>query len=130
MSNLALRVPPALPARIDDWKRFLKTDRTINDYVEDVHRELIEGEHAEKYLLFLTAVYDEQAIEGSLSADNYQAAQMIRDHARDKEYHGLANQKLATIVKALNVVLRRYHASRQERRQMVAGDIVPNGAGE
>lgn len=124
------REPPALPAKIEDWTRFLKQQRTINDHVEDSHRDLLQGEQADQYRSFLTAVYDEQAVEGSLAADNIEAARMIRAYANENGNHDLAKEKLATIAKALGVVLRRYHQSRKERRQMIDGEIIPGDSGD
>jgi hypothetical protein len=123
------KLPPELPTKIEDWTRFLKSQRTINDNVEDVHRTLVNGDQNEVYLRYLFAVYDEQAVEGSLAADNIEAARMIRDYARQHDGE-LGREKLATIAKALGVVLRRYHSSRQERRQMVAGEVVPGNSGD
>ncbi len=121
--------PPQLPATLEKWERFIQTERTINDLVEDAHRALIKGEHSVDYRRFLWAVYDEQAVEGSLAADNIESARMIREWAAEADSHELAREKLATIAKALGVVLRRYHASRKERRQMVDGEVVPNDGG-
>jgi hypothetical protein len=116
--------PSELPAVIEDWQRFLKSQRNINDYVEDVHRDLVEDD---QYRAYLYACWDEQAVEGSLSADNTMAAKMIRDKAVEMDpEHMLAKEKLATISKSLGVVLRRYHASRKQRREMVGGEIVPD----
>jgi hypothetical protein len=123
--------PPALPTTISDWKRFIKTHRTINDEVESIHLQLFDDEEqGERYGKLLYAVYDEQAVEGSLSCDNCLIAQMIRDTARaTSESHPLTREKLATISKALGVVLRRYHQDRKERRNMVDGKTVdPNHA--
>lgn len=118
--------PPELPAVIEDWHRFLKTERTINDEVEDIHRMLVKEP---QYRAYLWATWDEQAVEGSLSADNTMAAQMIRDKAKAlADDHPLTKEKLATISKSLGVVLRRYHASRKERRQTVSGEVVPDGS--
>jgi hypothetical protein len=76
-------------------------------------------------------VYDEQAVEGSLAADNVMAATMIREYAKKvDEDHALANEKLATISKALGVVLRRYEISRKERRNMIHGETVPGDNGD
>jgi hypothetical protein len=62
---------------------------------------------------------------------NIEAARMIREYATEKTNDkALSREKLATIAKALNVVLRRYHASRPERRQMVDGEIVPGNSGD
>jgi hypothetical protein len=125
-----LRAPPALPVALSDWQRFLKSERTINDLVEDVHRSLIDSDQGEKYLTYLFAVYDEQAVEGSLAADNIEAARMIRTYAAENDRPDLTREKLATIAKALGVVLRRYHAGRKQRRQMIAGEVVPGDNGD
>jgi hypothetical protein len=124
-TSRALREPPPLPANIDEYTRYIKSERTINDLVEDIHRTLVEQD---EYRKFLWAVWDEQAVEGSLSADNIMAATMIRNRAREINSE-IANEKLATIVKALGVVLRRYHVSRKQRRHMVGGEEVPGDNG-
>jgi hypothetical protein len=120
-------MPPPLPEKIEEWQRFLKAERTLNDLVEDIHRILVaDEEDGPTYRALLRAVYDEQAKEGSLSADNIFAAIMIRDKAKVLDAaHELADQKAATISKALNIVMRRYHSSRKERRYMLEGEVVP-----
>lgn len=119
-------LPPALPEDINKWERFLKAERTINDLVEDIHRVVVEDP---MYRAFLRAVWDEQAVEGSLSADNIMAATIIREKAKEIGSE-VEKEKLATIVKALGIVLRRYHASRKQRRNMVAGEEVVTENGE
>ena len=118
--------PPELPAVIEDWQRFLVVERSINDHVEDVHRQLIQDkEDGKHYLAYLYACWDEQAVEGSLSCDNVMAAQMIRNWAVEHDdAHPLGREKLSTISKSLGVVLRRYRASRKERRLLVSGEVV------
>jgi hypothetical protein len=116
-----LREAPPLPANVADWTRYLKAERTLNDMVEDIHRVLIEDEQYRKYL---RAVYDAHAVEGSLAADNVMAAMMIRERAKENNVADIANEKLAIINLALGVVLRRYHASRKQRRNMVQGEEV------
>lgn len=123
-SNRVVPAAPALPAKLADWQRLLKQERTLNDQVEDIHRMLVEKPD---YIAYLKAIYDEQAVEGSLSADNIMAATMIRERARDINDIEVSKEKLATIVKALGVVLRRYGATRKERRQTVKGEIVRDG---
>lgn len=95
--------------------------------VEDVHLALYEDD---QYQSFLYAVYDEQAVEGSLAADNIMAAELIRDKAKKMDHGELAKEKLATIAKALGVVLRRYGFARKERRNMVRGEVVPGDNGD
>jgi|SRR6185312_640774 len=120
--------PPALPATTSDLlgQRKFEMKRTLNDHVETIHLKLYENED---YQRLLDAVYDEDAVEGSLAADNLLAAKMIRDFAIADGFDPyVADKKLATIAKALGVVLRRYGVSRKERSRMIDGETVePNG---
>jgi hypothetical protein len=128
----ALRPRPApLPTEISDWEkaRKVKVERTLNDNVEDIHLNLLnhgDVKRREKYKGLLDAVYDEDAVEGSLAADNFLVATMIRDYAREDNHDPyVANKKLATLIKALGVVLRRYGWSRSQRARTVGGELVP-----
>jgi hypothetical protein len=116
-------LPPPLPDNIDDWERSSKAERTLNDLVEDIHRILVNEDP--KYRGYLRATYDAHAVEGSLAADNVMAAMIIRDKAKSIGSIDVADEKLAVINMALNVVLRRYKKSRKQRRNMVHGEIVP-----
>lgn len=119
---------PALPSNIADWVRHLKAERNLNDLVEDIHRMLVEDE---KYIALLRATYDQHAVEASLAADNVLACMMIREKAKDINYVDVANEKLGIINLALGVVLRRYHMSRKQRRNTVAGqEVPPEGNGD
>ncbi len=124
--SLRLEPAPPLPADIDDWTRHVKAERTLNDLVEDIHRVLVESE---KYRALLRATYDAHAVEGSLSMDNALVAMMIRDKAKEIGSE-IADEKLAIINLALGVVLRRYHASRKQRRVTVGGEEVHNDNGD
>lgn len=106
----ALSAP--VPRSIGEWVRQIKSKQTINDMVESFHMSLIGDE---VYVRLFDGVYNEQAVEGSLVADDLIAAQRIREAAL-KAKSALANEKLATIVKALRVVLKRYGMSRYQRR--------------
>lgn len=126
-SKTALRAAPPLPEKIEDWQRKIKAERTLNDLVEELHRMVWDSDP--KYRQFLRAVYDEQAVEGSLAADNTLAAMILRDKAEKMDGNEVKNEKLATINKALGVVLRRYGQGRKERRNMLGGEIVPGTGG-
>ena len=124
MANIGkLREAPPLPTKIDEWVRQIKSERTINDLVEDIHRDLVN--ESEEYRAYLRAVYDAHAVEGSLSADNTMAAIIIRDKAKELNIADVAKEKLAVINMALGVVLRRYNASRKQRRNELHGEQVP-----
>jgi|SoiMethySBSTD1v2_1073268.scaffolds.fasta_scaffold470461_2 hypothetical protein len=114
--NLAPKpLPPRLPETATEFlaHRKMKATRSLKDQVEDVHIALYDDK---SYKALLEAVYNEQAVEGSLAADDFKAAELIREKAKQMNYVELAVQKLATIAKTLGVVLRRYGASRKERR--------------
>jgi hypothetical protein len=122
----SLKVAPPLPDNIADWTRHIKAERTLNDLVEDIHRVLVEDPKVgERYRELLRATYDAHAVEGSLSMDNAIVAQMIRQKATDIGSE-VAKEKLAIINLALGVVLRRYKASRKQRRMTVGGEEVTN----
>lgn len=112
-----------VPAAPDDWVRRIKFKLTLNDQVESIHKMLLEDN---EYLTFLSATDDSQAVEGSMSTDNVEAARRIREKAADIR-SPVAQHKLHSIVIALNVVLKRYGVSRKERKNMVGGEIVENG---
>lgn len=120
-------LPPPLPATKQDLlaQKTMTAQRTLNDYVDDIHLALWDNAHYQK---LLEAVYPEEAVEGSLPADDLLAAMAIRDYAKEHKIDFVIERKLATIMKALKVVARRYHISRHERRNMIGGEVVrPNG---
>ena len=101
----------------------MANERTLNDLVEDIHRQLVN--ESETYPAYLRATCDAHAVEGSLAADNAFASQMIREKAKEIGSTKVASEKLAVINRALGVVLRRYHASRKQRRNMLGSEEVP-----
>jgi hypothetical protein len=125
-SSTALRVSPPLPVSL---QRYLQAQRTINDLVEDAFIGLDRSDENEKFRSYLTALYPEHAVEGSLPADDFEAAHMIREWAKTHESMELADEKIATVVKALKVVMRRYRISRPERREQRHG-IPPVSDGD
>lgn len=123
--NTTIRLAPEpLPATQEEMlaRKSMKA-MTLNDYVDQIHVVLF-PQNAE-YTKLLDAVYDEDAVEGALSIDNMLAAEMIREYAsKDNRVPYVAGKKLATIVKSLGVVLRRYHMSRKERSVSIGGERV------
>lgn len=118
--------PPALPEKMEDWVRVIKAERTLNDLVEDIHRVLV-PESAD-YRKYLRAVHDAHAVTGSLSFDNCKACEMIQAKAVELGIPDVAEEKLAVINLALGVVLRRYKASRKQRRNTLHGqEVTENG---
>ena len=119
-----LREAPELPEKIEDWQRQIKVERTLNDLVEDIHRILVN--ESKEYRAYLRAVYDQHAVEGSLAADNVFACMLIRKKAKEIGSTEVGDEKVGIINLALGVVLRRYHASRKQRRNMLGGEVVPS----
>jgi hypothetical protein len=115
--------PPPLPATAAEYleRRNVKTQRSFNDYIEDIHLQLVGNDEYDKYLY---AVYPEQAVEGSLIADLLEAAELIRSKAKSLNIIQVMNEKKATIGKALRVVQRRYDEDPKSRRNKVGGTVV------
>lgn len=103
-------------------KRKIKGKRTLNDEVETIHLALAENE---KYQAYREAYYDSAAVEGSLSIDDMKAAEMIRTQANVMDIVVVAKQNLATLVKTMRVVWRRFGESREEYRYKFHGKYVP-----
>jgi hypothetical protein len=119
--------PTPLPTAIDDWERKIKHGLTLNDHVEAVH--LMLWEENPEYRAFLEAVWDSDAVEGSLSIDSTMAAQILREKAKAIDGNPAARKNLDTLKKSLGVVLNRYGNSRKERRHTVHGQVVPTDNG-
>jgi hypothetical protein len=102
-------------------------ERTLNDRVEQYHLNLWDDK---QYRRFLDATSDEDTAEGSLAADNLEAANMIRMAALNANDDYVGTKKKATLVKSLNVVLRRYRISRQERAIRLGDETFPTNNGE
>jgi hypothetical protein len=128
MADIVRRPAPPLPATVEDMqsKRVVKPTITLNDMVEEVHFRLYPNPD---YAALLNAVWDSEAVEGSLAADNYKAADMIREEAKRQGNTVLSTKNWATIAKSLGVVLRRFESDRKTRRQTVHGERVPDGEG-
>ena len=109
--STAMALPKTVKALMEQKKS--KMTSTLNDQVDTVHLSLWEKPEYQRYL---DAVYKEQAIEGDLFCDDIEASRLIREEARRQGNAYVASQKLATIRRALMVVLRRYQISRTERR--------------
>jgi len=121
MSDVSMKAVP-LPATVEDMlsRREHAANRTLNDYVDDIHKTLW-GQNSPEYRALLDAVDDADAVEGSLAIDNAKAAELIRAHARKMDMGYVAGKKLASIVRSLNVVLRRYKMTRKERAIRLGG---------
>ncbi len=125
MANGAVPLPKDKTALLAQRK--VMRIRTLNDYVDDILAKL--WGVSSIFMRFLDAVDDAGSVEGSLAIDNVKAAECIRDYARNNDIPYVAEQRLASIVRSLNVVLKRYRMSRKERAVTVDGTIVPNGFG-
>lgn len=110
-----LKMAPPLPstrnALLAGYK--LKRKRSINDLVEDVIVELWDADA--EFMKFVGAIYDSQAIEGSLSDDDVMAAQIIRTYAKKNGNHEIAKQNIHTIKLAMRVGLKRFGIDRSTR---------------
>lgn len=116
-----------MPAAPELWQRIIKSQFNLNDAVEAIHLAILNDKDLNtRYNRLLWGVYPEQMVEGSEEADNLLVAMMIREKALSLDAgHPVGQEKLATIAKSKDVVLRRYGQSRRQRRATLAGQIVP-----
>ena len=119
MSKMIVR-PPDLPATAEEFlaHRKSKAGRTLNDAVEANILDVVNGGNAEFHKL-INGTHNEHAVEGSINADNFMAAKMLRDHASEKGDSLVANTDLTSVVRAMGVALRRYGLDRTTRRKSV-----------
>jgi mannose/fructose-specific phosphotransferase system component IIA len=115
MNEILKPRPEPLPATFADLMTHRKKAAlpNLNNQVERLYGALFEDIEFRKYL---DAVHNEDAREGWLVADDLMAAKMIREYAEgagNDPY--VAGKNLATIVKALRVVLDRFDQSRKTR---------------
>lgn len=97
----------------------------LHDKVEHFHLMLMAAETVE-YRRLLSAVWDAEAVEGSLIADDMMAARMIREAALRMGDDEVANKQLAKVSRSLGVVLRRYGMDRKTRRRNI-GNVIYAG---
>src|SRR5262245_39852492 len=119
-SVVELKVPPPLPeTRTDLLAQYkLKRRRSINDLVEEIIVKLWDND--QQFMKYVNAIYDSQAVEGSLGDDDVMAALIIRDTAKKDKHVEVAEQNVHTIKLAMRVGLRRFGVSRPERFEQAA----------
>jgi hypothetical protein len=118
---------PTLPRTKEELFAGKTRQRTLNDYVHDVHVDLWDNPEYQK---LLEAVTNDEAVEGSIKADNLMAARMIREVAITEGNNHLKEKPLTAISKAINVIQDRYKQGRGRRRKMLAGIAGPETANE
>lgn len=123
MPNEVLKSAPALPSTVSDLLSQRKSlrARSLNDDVDECHLKLWDDPDYRRWFL---AIHPAETIEGSFQADDFMAAEKIRQFAIEHRIPIAANAKLAAIIFSLHVVCRRYAMSRKERRNLVSGQIV------
>jgi hypothetical protein len=119
--------PVPVPATVADLLAHRKSmqAKSLNDEVDDIFLRLWE---VPKFRDLFAAIHPSQTIEGSFSADDYVAAEMVREYAKEHHFPIASNTKLAAIIFSLHVVCRRYEQGRSQRRNMVKGQRVDMAA--
>ena len=118
-----LPVPRGQQAMLDSRKS--TATLSLNDLVEQCYLPLCDNE---EFSSLLDAMWNSQAVEGSLAADDYKAAMMIKDYAIENNIAIVKDQNWHTLRKSLNVITRRYNQNRKQRRNRVGGEYVPPAA--
>jgi hypothetical protein len=102
-------------------RRRHKDVRSLIDQTEEVHQLLWEDP---EYRQYFNAAYNDQAVEGSLIADDFMAVSKIKAKAKAQEVgnQSVAAAKIHDLTIALHRVAGRYEGlTRKERRAMVNG---------
>jgi hypothetical protein len=100
-------------------RRRHKDIRSLIDETEEVHQVLWEEQEYRKYF---NAAYNDQAVEGSLAADDFMAVSMVRAKAQEMGIQSVATVKIHDLTIALHRVAGRYEGlTRKERRAVVNG---------
>lgn len=112
---IQLRVAQQLPQTRDDLlaQYKLKRKKNINDLVEAIVVKLWDVD--EQFMKYVAAIYDSEAVEGSMVEDDIMAAQLIREMAKKENNHEVARHNLHTIKLAMRVALRRFGVDRPTR---------------
>jgi len=87
-------------------RRKNKSPKNLHDRMQEYYEDFYEDD--EFYALVNGITGNDDTVEGSVSADLYTAVRMIREKSRENKDHIIGNKKLATLVKSLKVVMRRY----------------------
>lgn len=115
--QLALvRRAPAVPATVQDLldRRTMKKPPTLADFIEPVHLRLWPNSEYQKYCVALFSV---DSVEGTTTADDFAAAMMIRESAKEHGDVQVAKAGLASIRKYLvTYVWKRFKMTRKQRR--------------
>jgi len=121
--NTERSLAPPLPSTVADLLAHRKSMRTksLNDEVDDIFVRLWEDP---KFRSLFDAIHPSQTVEGSFTADDHAAANMVREYAARNDMPVTTNTKIAAIVFSLRVVSRRFEQSRNQRRTMVKGERV------
>jgi hypothetical protein len=115
--------PPPLPATPEEMEalRSLQKEKPLREHIEPIVLKLISDEDYKK---LIWAIYPEQCVEGSFDADDVMAAQMIRLYAKDNSIPEVASQKLSAIDKSHRQALRKFHLTRDQRRDMAQEPVI------
>lgn len=120
-----------LPTTVAELATLRKSTRTrnLNDEVDDINTRLWE---TPDYRRWFEALWASDTIEGSFHDDDHEAARMIREYAKENHFPIAASAKIASIMRSLGVVHRRFTGmSRKERQQSVRGErVVMNEAAD
>ena len=128
-----VRKVPDLPASLADLTPKVRRLPNINDQVHSVFDRLFEdqSERGTQFRRALNATNNAGAWQGSMIADDFAASIMIKEAAdRYGGYDLVEGANWTQIRLALRVVMRRWGISREERRNMLGEEIVPNGDDE
>jgi hypothetical protein len=112
----AVLVPVALPGSVVELAKYRKS-KAKQSIVDECERVCLALWEVAEFQSYLKAFRDEDAVEGSIAADDFSAARMIREKAIEMEMPLLSRANLHETTIALRRVCNRYSMGRKTRRE-------------
>lgn len=131
--QFVVRKVPDLPASLSELTPKVRRLPNINDQVHSVFDRLFEEktERGAEFHRCLNATNDAGAVHGSMIADDFGASIKILEAAEQWGSYDLIDAaNWAEVRLALRVVMRRWGIAREQRRNLLGDEIVPNGDDE
>jgi hypothetical protein len=113
-----------IPRSKDELLSRLDSPRTRNQLVLDIVVALTES--SDKFVAYISATSNVDAVEGSTRTDDKFAANEIREYAKEHRISIIADLKVDAIVPSMKVALERLHLTRKERAGMFDDGTVVN----
>jgi hypothetical protein len=118
-----IRASREVPATVQELmaQRYRPRAPTLNQEVEAIFIKLWEDE---SFRALMSAVTNEESVEGLCRDDDVMASLLVRDFAKAHDIETVQGRKLSVIAASLRLVADRYGLSRRKRRISFGDDLL------